>query len=158
MPAAAPLLCALALRRVRRPRLRHTYAVRRQGLVSRSEDWCCVMLWFDGVHLAVDHDNLADLHQAARWCGLPRSAFQPGRGHPHYDVTTGRARARVKQTLGHRRDNLAPVRLLECTPRELVRICYHRDADCRAEVITRCFGSERAATDAIVAQIWGSER
>jgi len=64
-------------------------------------------IMFDGVHLATN-GPAEGLHEFARLIGLRREWYQVHARHPHYDVTGARA-ARL------------PV---NCTPRELVRVCW----------------------------------
>jgi len=48
----------------------------------------------DGVHLISD-TSLDELHAFAKFMGLKRVWFQSNSRHPHYDLTTWRARCRA---------------------------------------------------------------
>lgn len=52
------------------------------------------MIYTDSLGHLVSDTSLEELHQFARSIGLKRKWFQDGR-HPHYDLTTTRARNRA---------------------------------------------------------------
>jgi len=53
------------------------------------------MILVDEVGHLVSDAGTEELHRFAHLVGLRRHWYRGGRGHPHYDVTTARARRRV---------------------------------------------------------------
>jgi hypothetical protein len=51
------------------------------------------MIFTDGIHLVAD--NIDELHSFAQSLGLKKEWFQNNLRHPHYDLTTQRARKRA---------------------------------------------------------------
>lgn len=76
------------------------------------------MIWFDGVHMMTDSDDLEELHLEAERIGLERAYFQDHPTHPHYDLW-GRWARRIG---------------VNCTSRELLRRCRRPEASQGAEV------------------------
>ena len=50
------------------------------------------MIWYDGIHMMTDSDDLEELHAFAERIGMSRSKFQDHLTHPHYDVWGARAK------------------------------------------------------------------
>jgi len=50
------------------------------------------MIWYDGIHMMTDSDDLEELHAFAERIGMSRSKFQDHPTHPHYDVWGARAK------------------------------------------------------------------
>ena len=50
------------------------------------------MIWYDGIHMMTDCDDLEELHAEAERIGMSRAKFQDHPTHPHYDVWGAPAR------------------------------------------------------------------